>query len=78
MTLRETMISRRSVRSFKSEHPGRERIQELIDIAITAPSASNKQPWRFFVAVGFPDEEPAVTTRKQAESVLRWVNNRGS
>jgi nitroreductase len=49
VTLRETLISRRSVRSFKKEHPGRERIEELIEMAITAPSASNKQPWRFFI-----------------------------
>ena len=63
MTLRETMISRRSVRSFKPEHPGRERIQELIDIAITAPSASNKQPWRFFVT------DDRNTIDKMAEAV---------
>jgi nitroreductase len=48
--LRDAMISRRSVRSFKREHPGRKQIEELIEMAITAPSASNKQPWRFFIA----------------------------
>jgi nitroreductase len=49
VTLRDALISRRSVRSFKPEHPGRNRIEELIEMAITAPSASNKQPWRFFI-----------------------------
>ncbi|MEW6733332.1 MAG: nitroreductase family protein [Acidobacteriota bacterium] len=43
------MRSRRSVRCFKREKPSRQMIEDLIDIAITAPSASNKQPWRFFV-----------------------------
>jgi nitroreductase len=46
----DIMRTRRSVRRFRSEHPGRERIAELIELASTAPSASNKQPWRFFVA----------------------------
>ena len=68
MTLREAMISRRSVRSFKPEHPGRERIQELIDIAITAPSASNKQPWRFFVT------DDKNTIDKMAEAVLASID----
>jgi nitroreductase len=47
--LLELLRSRRSVRRFKPEPPGRERIERLLEAAITAPSASNKQPWRFFV-----------------------------
>lgn len=27
------------------------------------------------IAVGYPAEEPVVTTRKQAESVLRWIKS---
>ncbi len=41
--------SRRSVRRFRSEVPGKELLQKLIAAAITAPSASNKQPWRFSI-----------------------------
>src|SRR6185503_10931708 len=48
-SLYELMRSRRSVRRFKPEPPGREAIARLLEAAITAPSASNKQPWRFFV-----------------------------
>jgi nitroreductase len=48
-TLYELMRSRRSVRRFKPDPPGRERIERLLAAAVTAPSASNKQPWRFFV-----------------------------
>jgi nitroreductase len=47
--IEELMRSRRSIRSFKKDALSRERVEELIEIAITAPSASNKQPWRFFV-----------------------------
>lgn len=39
---------RRSIRRFKQAHPGREAIRKLVEIATLAPSASNKQPWRFF------------------------------
>lgn len=43
------MRSRRSIRQFSSKKLSREMIREIIEIAITAPSASNNQPWRFFV-----------------------------
>ena len=43
------MRSRRSIRRFRPETPTREEIQTLLDAAVTAPSASNKQPWRFLV-----------------------------
>jgi nitroreductase len=47
--LLELMRSRRSLRQFSPEAPPRELLLSLIDAAITAPSASNKQPWRFYV-----------------------------
>jgi nitroreductase len=42
--------SRRSIRSFTSRKPDREILTRLIETAVQAPSASNKQPWRFFMA----------------------------
>lgn len=45
--LLELMRARRSVRRFRPEAPDRALIERLIDAAVTAPSASNKQPWRF-------------------------------
>jgi nitroreductase len=45
----EAMRERRSVRRFKRDPVGRDVITSLIEAAITAPSASNKQPWRFLV-----------------------------
>lgn len=45
----QLMQSRRSIRKFRSEMPERALIEKLIEAAVTAPSASNKQPWRFFV-----------------------------
>ena len=49
------MAARRSVRRFAPTLPPRALIQRLIDAAVTAPSASNKQPWRFVVVT-----DPAV------------------
>ncbi|MEI8256733.1 MAG: nitroreductase family protein [Deltaproteobacteria bacterium] len=45
----DVMRARRSVRSFLPEVPPREAIERVLEAAVTAPSASNKQPWRFFV-----------------------------
>jgi nitroreductase len=41
--------ARRSVRRFRPEPPPRALLERLLEAAITAPSASNKQPWRFLV-----------------------------
>ena len=49
MTIYQLMQSRRSVRRFRRDMPDRELIEKLIAAAVTAPSASNKQPWRFLV-----------------------------
>ena len=45
----DAMRSRRSVRRFKPDAVPHDVITSLIEAAITAPSASNKQPWRFLV-----------------------------
>ena len=41
--------ARRSVRRFRPEPLAKEEILALLEAAVTAPSASNKQPWRFLV-----------------------------
>lgn len=45
----QTIRNRRSIRAFKSEQIKEEELKEIIDAAIYAPSASNKQPWHFTV-----------------------------
>jgi nitroreductase len=47
--LHDLMRTRRSVRRFRAEAPPRALIDAMLASAITAPSASNKQPWRFLV-----------------------------
>lgn len=49
MELIEAIKARRSTRRFKDQAVSKETIQELLDIAIWAPTASNVQPWGFVV-----------------------------
>ena len=65
--IEDIIRSRRSVRRYKRARPGREVIEKLIEIAACAPSASNKQPWRFFVA-----DDPA-TIGRMAQAVQEAV-----
>lgn len=48
-TFEELLSTRRSVRRFTSSPVDRATVTRLIDAAVTAPSASNKQPWRFLI-----------------------------
>ncbi len=63
---------RRSVREFKDEPLPRELLEKVLDAAILAPSASNKQPWRFFVMEG------RVKIRALAAEVRREKERIGS
>lgn len=47
--IHDLMRSRRSVRRFRPEVPAPSVIESVLASAITAPSASNKQPWRFLI-----------------------------
>lgn len=49
MELIEAIKARRSTRRFKDQVVAPEIIQELLDLAIWAPTASNVQPWGFMV-----------------------------
>ncbi|MGC4095251.1 MAG: nitroreductase family protein [Polyangiaceae bacterium] len=47
--IEEALRARRSVRSFKPDSVPEALIERLLEGAITAPSASNKQPWKFLI-----------------------------
>lgn len=49
MELVETIKNRRSVRKYKSTEIPKEIIEDLINCARLAPSAKNRQPWKFVV-----------------------------
>ena len=49
MEIREAIYKRRSVRSFKDIEVDEAIIKSLLEDAMAAPSACNKQPWEFYV-----------------------------
>jgi coenzyme F420-0:L-glutamate ligase / coenzyme F420-1:gamma-L-glutamate ligase len=61
----EWMQSRRSIRKFLPKMPERALLEQLIAAGITAPSASNKQPWRFLVITN-PDVKNRMASAVRA------------
>lgn len=49
MDLKEAIYTRRATREFTTAPVDEKTIRELIDAAIQAPSAVNRQPWSFRV-----------------------------
>jgi nitroreductase len=52
------MLERRSVRHFSGEPVPRVLLENALQVAASAPSGANRQPWRFVVV-----EDPAVKAR---------------
>lgn len=72
--LLELLQSRRSIRKFLSKLPEREVLERLVEAAVTAPSASNKQPWRFFIVTNVEiKSRMAETVRAAVERVARHI-----
>jgi nitroreductase len=59
----EWLRSRRSVRTFTAQPVTRAVIERVLEAAITAPSSTNRQPWRFAVVRG------AAMRRKLVDAV---------
>ncbi len=45
----DNILTRRSIRKFRSNHVTDEDIEKILRAAMSAPSAANKQPWEFIV-----------------------------
>ncbi len=45
----ETIYTRRSIRTFKPEPVPAALVTQLLEAAMSAPSAGNEQPWHFVV-----------------------------
>lgn len=57
----QAIRERRSARAFKPVPVTREKIEEILKLAVNAPSANNLQPWEFVVVM---DEERERLSRK--------------
>jgi nitroreductase len=65
----EWLRSRRSVRTFSAEPVARDVLVRILEAAITAPSSTNRQPWRFAVvrAAAMRAKIVDAVSRKTAE-----------
>ncbi|MEM7473895.1 MAG: nitroreductase family protein [Planctomycetota bacterium] len=70
----DTARNRRSVRFFSDRPVPREVIESCIQVAGTAPSGANKQPWHF-VAVGDPELKHKIRIAAEQEE-HEFYNNR--
>lgn len=50
MNVMEAIQTRRSIRAYKSDPVSAEVLNKVLECARIAPSASNRQPWKFVVA----------------------------
>ncbi|MEG9224740.1 nitroreductase family protein [Aeromicrobium sp. Sec7.5] len=55
-TYDDVVNGRRSIRGFTAEPVPRELVEEIIALAVRAPSSLNSQPWNFTVVTGEPLE----------------------
>ena len=70
----EAILSRRSVRAFLPDPVGEATLREILDVASRAPSGTNMQPWRVYVATG---ETKDLLSRAILDSGLRAEKARG-
>ena len=54
MQFDDVILGRRSIRGYKPDHVPKELIEEIIGLAMRAPSSMNTQPWNFYVVTGEP------------------------
>lgn len=57
MDTQEALLNRRSIRKYTDDPVPPELIEKIMTAAVWAPSGSNTQPWRFYVATGAKRDE---------------------
>ena len=72
MEVIECIKSRRSIRSYREEPLPRDIIEKIIEAGKYAPSAENRQPWRFVVVTDRKViEELSEETRRMIADILK-------
>ena len=54
MQFDDVIMGRRSIRGYKPDPVPKELIEEILALAMRAPSSMNTQPWNFYVVTGEP------------------------
>jgi len=71
----KTFKTRRSVRKFKSDPVPEDHIRKIIDMARTAPTSGNQQPWKFLVIT--EREKVEVLKKELLSSYMTKIKKRG-
>ena len=67
MNIDEIINNRRSARNFTDKDVSEEQIKKIIQSASKAPSAKNRQPWKFYILNNFQKNHIA-------DMLLEWDN----
>lgn len=82
MELKEAIKNRRSIRKFKNTEISKKIIEDLIDCARLAPSAKNRQPWKFVIVTNtIKNQISDIMLEKENSSKIsleRKMNNANS
>ena len=70
MEFQDLIQKRLTTLKYTNKKVSRENINKIIDSAIIAPSAKNRQPWRFYILT---DEQKNYI----ADKMDTWINNTG-
>ena len=69
--------SRRSIRVFAAREIGRDVLERLLEAATTAPSSTNRQPWRFSVVTGRGLRRRIVGAVRERTEAMKAIIRRG-
>ncbi len=70
MDVFDAIKSRRSIRKYKQEPIPTEKLEAILEAARLAPSAANRQPWRF-ILVQDPDRKKALAEAANNQTFLK-------
>jgi coenzyme F420-0:L-glutamate ligase/coenzyme F420-1:gamma-L-glutamate ligase len=65
--------SRRSIRAFSDRPVEREVLERLLSAAVSAPSSTNRQPWRFTVVTDGETKKQLVSSVRAAADAIKQV-----
>lgn len=71
----KTIYTRRSVRKFKNKLVSEDLIEQLLNAGMMAPSAVNKQPWKFYVLTN--REDIRKISKQVAKEAMKGVLSMG-
>jgi nitroreductase len=77
-TFLEWLRTRRSTRLFAERPVARETMERLIEAAVTAPSSTNRQPWRFAVVTDRDLRRRLVEAVQRRAAEMKAVIGRGA